>query len=100
MDSNRNSADVTEAVENEGITPDLMTGSYMEITDEHDETQDYSTECHLFPSQKVRSMPHRQQLQLVASLESETQYLAISVDNVVENLCNLLHSVSLFQMHH
>lgn len=31
-------------------------------------------------------------------IEIEAQYLAASVDNLMENLCNLLHSVSKFQV--
>lgn len=32
-------------------------------------------------------------------IEIEAQYLAANIDNITENLCNLLHSVSVIDMH-
>lgn len=31
-------------------------------------------------------------------IELEAQYLASNIDNLTENLCNLVHSVSIFQL--
>lgn len=33
---------------------------------------------------------------VLSDIEIEAQYLAANVDNITENLCNLLHSVSYF----
>lgn len=57
-----------------------------------------STPSHIVPRQFIQQSQYNQQQQIdidcLNDIEIEAQYLAASVDNLTENLCNLLHSIS------
>lgn len=46
------------------------------------------------PKQLSTSLPPQMDINTLADLEIEAQYLAANVDNLTENLTNLLHSIS------
>ncbi|XP_037043414.1 BLOC-1-related complex subunit 6 isoform X2 [Bradysia coprophila] len=56
------------------------------------------SQSHVVPRQFIQQSQFNQQQQIdidcLNDIEIEAQYLAASVDNLTENLCNLLHSVS------
>lgn len=56
------------------------------------------SQSHVVPRQFIQQSQYHQQQQIdidcLNDIEIEAQYLAASVDNLTENLCNLLHSIS------